>query len=269
MSVQERALQIKQRLAAGKTVVGCFVSLGSAIAAEIMGAAGYDCAVIDLEHGSGDERLAMDQLQALAAANCIGMVRVESNQRQRVHRVLDAGAHGIMFPRIDSAGEARAAVAAMRYPSDGGMRGVASSTRACEYGANFQPYLAGSKNLLSMIQIESEAAVACVEEIAAVPGADVLFLGPWDLSFGMGIMGEFDHPRFVAAVERTAAAASAHGKVAGILLPANKSVAHYHAIGYRFILSGADAIMLQQAARGAAKSLLDQRAAVDCDVSSA
>jgi len=261
MSVQDRAVELKQRLAAGGTVVGCFVSLGSAIAAEIMGAAGYDCAVIDLEHGSGDERAALDQMQALAATTCISLVRVESNQRQRVHRVLDAGAHGVMFPRIESADEARAAVAAMRYPPDG-VRGVASSTRACQYGANFQPYLAGSKNLLSMIQIESEAAVACVEEIVAVSGVDVLFLGPWDLSFGMGIMGEFDHPRFVAAVERTAAAAAAHGKYAGILLPANKTIAHYHALGYRFILSGADAIMLQQAARVAAKSLLEQRAAL-------
>ena len=261
MNVQDRALRLKQQLTSGGTVVGCFISLGSPIAAEIMGAAGYDCAVIDLEHGSGDERHALDQMQALSATNCVSLVRVESNQRQRVHRVLDAGAHGIMFPRIDSAEEARAAIAAMRYPPDG-TRGVASSVRACEYGANFQPYLAGSKNLLSMIQIESEAAVACVEEIAAVPGVDILFLGPWDLSFGMGIMGEFDHPRFVAALERTAAAAAARGIAAGILLPANKTVAHYHALGYRFILSGADAIMLQQAARAAAKSLLEQRAAL-------
>ena len=261
MNVQDRALRLKQQLTSGGTVVGCFISLGSPIAAEIMGAAGYDCAVIDLEHGSGDERHALDQMQALSATNCVSLVRVESNQRQRVHRVLDAGAHGIMFPRIDSAEEARAAIAAMRYPPEG-TRGVASSVRACEYGANFQPYLAGSTNLLSMIQIESEAAVACVEEIAAVPGVDILFLGPWDLSFGMGIMGEFDHPRFVAALERTAAAAAAQGIAAGILLPANKSVAHYHALGYRFILSGADAIMLQQTARAAAKSLLEQRAAL-------
>jgi 4-hydroxy-2-oxoheptanedioate aldolase len=262
MSVQDKALHIQQQLAAGKTVVGCFLSLGSALTAEIMGAAGYDCAVIDLEHGSGDERAALDQLQALSATNCVGMVRVESNQRQRVHRMLDTGAHGLMFPRIDSPEEARAAIAAMRYPPDG-VRGVASSVRACEYGANFLPYLEGSKHLLSMIQIESEAAVACVDEIAAVPGVDVLFLGPWDLSFGMGIMGQFDHPRFVAAVERTSAAAARHGKVAGILLPSNRSVAHYHALGYRFILSGADAIMMQQAARAAAKSLLEQREAVD------
>jgi len=261
MNVQDRALRLKQQLTSGGAVVGCFLSLGSPIAAEIMGAAGYDCAVIDLEHGSGDERHALDQMQALSATNCVSLVRVESNQRQRVHRVLDAGAHGIMFPRIDSAEEARAAIAAMRYPPEG-TRGVASSVRACEYGANFQPYLAGSTNLLSMIQIESEAAVACVEEIAAVPGVDILFLGPWDLSFGMGIMGEFDHPRFLAAVERTSAAAAAHGIAAGVLLPANKTVAHYHALGYRFILSGADAIMLQQAARTAAKSLLEQRAAL-------
>ena len=262
MTVQDRALSLKQQFASGRTVVGCFLSLGNAITAEIMGAAGYDCAVIDLEHGSGDERAALDQIQALSATNCISLVRVESNARTRVHRMLDAGAHGVMFPRIESAEEARAAIAAMRYPPEG-VRGVASSVRACAYGVNFRPYLAGSANLLSIIQVESEAAVECADEIARVPGVDVLFLGPMDLSFGMGILGEFDHPRFVAAVERTSAAAAAHGKAAGILLPAGKTVADYHALGYRFILSGTDAIMLQQSARIAAKSLLEQREAVD------
>jgi 4-hydroxy-2-oxoheptanedioate aldolase len=200
-------------------------------------------------------------MQALAATRCTPLVRVESTERQRVHRVLDAGAAGIMFPRIDSVEQARTAVAAMRYPP-GGVRGVASSNRACAYGGNFRPYLAGSSSLLSIIQIESLPALESVEGIAAVDGVDVLFIGPWDLSFGMGILGEFDRPEFTAAIRRTAEAASRHGKHTGILLPAGHDIAAYHHLGYRFIVSGADAILLNHAARALAQTLNEQRSAL-------
>jgi len=261
VTVQEQARQLRERLATGETILGCFLSLGSAITAEVMGAAGYDCAVVDLEHGSGDEVNILAQMQGLAASGCAAIVRVEYNHRQRVQRALDGGAHGVMFPRVESADEARAAVASMRYPPDG-VRGLASSVRACGYGGNFQPYLEASKNLLSVIQVESEAAVEEVDAIAAIEGVDVLFLGPWDLTLSMGILCQFDHPRFVRAVERTAAAAKAQGKTAGILLPPGKPVREYHELGYRFILSGVDAIFLQQAAYAAARSLRDQRDAL-------
>lgn len=264
MKVQDSAARIRAALDAGETIIGCFLSLGSPLTAEIMGAAGFDCAMIDLEHGSGSERDALDQLQALAASGCPGFVRVESAERQRVHRVLDAGAHGVMFPRIETAEEARAAAAAMRYPP-AGTRGVASSTRACEYGANFEPYLTGSPNLLTIIQIESETAVKNAGDIAAVDGVDVLFIGPWDLSFGMGILGQFDHPKFQTAIQNAAESARRHRKHLGILLPAGKRLNDFHAAGFRFILSGTDAVLLQQAARSAAKSLFEQRATLSRD----
>jgi len=109
---------------------------------------------------------------------------------QRVHRVLDFGAHGIMFPRIDSAAEAIAAVAAMRYPP-AGVRGVAFSNRAGGYGSNFRPYMAGSAALVTIVQIESPAAVENADAIAAVDGVDVLFIGPSDLSHAMGHARQF------------------------------------------------------------------------------
>jgi 4-hydroxy-2-oxoheptanedioate aldolase len=255
---QETAARLRHRLTSGETVFGCFLSLGSAVTAEIMGAAGFDFALIDLEHGSGGERDAFAQMQALAASNCAALVRVESTQRQRVHRVLDSGAHGIMFPRIDSAAEAEAAVASMRYPP-AGVRGVASSNRACSYGANFRPYLEGSSNLLTIVQIESLAALEQADQIAAADGVDVLFVGPFDLSFAMGILGEFDNPRFVAAVKATGEAALRHGKHAGILLPAGQTVAQYHSAGYRFIVSASDAMLLGQSARSLVQSLHTQR----------
>lgn len=238
----------RDQLARGEAVLGCFLSLGSSATAELMANAGYDWGLIDLEHGAGDERDALSQMQALAAGGSIAIVRVESTARQRVHRILDFGAHGIMFPRIDTAEDAKAAVAAMRYPPDG-VRGVAFSNRAGGYGSNFRPYMAGSLSLITIVQIESPAAVQNADAIAAIEGVDVLFVGPSDLSHSMGMLGNFEHPDFVSAIQRTAKAASSNGKHCGILLPSPKDFQKYYDLGYRFIASGSDAVLLNQAAR--------------------
>jgi 4-hydroxy-2-oxoheptanedioate aldolase len=251
---QVGAALFRERLARGEAVLGCFLSLGSAQTAELMAAAGYDWALIDLEHGAGDERDALAQMQALATRRCITIVRVESSARQRVHRVLDFGAHGIMFPHVDTAEEAAAAVAAMRYPP-AGVRGVAFSNRACGYGSNFRPYLEGSTSLLTIVQIESPAAVKNAEAIAAVEGVDVLFIGPSDLSHSLGILGNFEHPDFEAAVRRIAQAALSRGKHCGILLPTPRDLSRYLELGCRFIASGSDAVLLNNAARALVQSL--------------
>ncbi len=194
-------------------------------------------------------------MQALEHTPAATVVRVESNARQRAHRVLDLGAHGIMFPRIDCAADAAAAVAAMRYPPQG-VRGVAFANRACEFGASSRTYFAeANSSLLCIVQIETELSVQNVEEIAAVEGADVLFIGPSDLSQSLGIFGQFDHPRFIDAIQRTAAAAAKHNKATGILLPKPDDFAHYHSLGYRFIASGSDGVLLSNAARNLVKTL--------------
>lgn len=255
MQTQIKAAELKRRLTQGETVLGCFLSLGSALTTELMGQAGYDWALIDLEHGAGDERDALAQLQALSATPAAAIVRVESNARQRAHRVLDLGAHGVMFPRIDCAEDARSAASAMRYPPLG-VRGVAFSNRVCEYGSNFRPYLeASSEALLTIVQIETRAAVEHVDEIARVDGVDVLFIGPSDLSHSYGILGQFDHPDFVNAIQKTVDAARRHGRALGILLPKPDDLGHYVSLGFRFIASGSDAVLLNNAARGLVQSL--------------
>src|SRR5918993_5641884 len=137
---QDVAGRLKARLQGGEALLGCFLSLGSSLTAEIMGAAGYDWGLIDLEHGAGGEPEALLQMQALQGSGCAAFVRVEGTERQRSHRVLDFGAHGIMFPRVDTPEQAEQAVAAMRYPL-GGVRGLAFSNRACMYGSNLRPYM--------------------------------------------------------------------------------------------------------------------------------
>lgn len=246
---------LKERVRKGDTIFGCFLGLGSPLTAEIMGMAGYDWALIDLEHGAGDERETLHQLQALEHTSAATIVRVESNARQRVHRVLDLGAYGIMFPRIDTPQQARDAVAAMRYPP-GGVRGVALANRACEFGASYRQYMQTVEDsLLCVVQIETESSLENVEDIAAVGGVDVLFIGPSDLSQSLGIFGEFGNPRFRGAVERIAAAARTWHKGIGILLPKPEDFDFYHELGFRFIASGADGVLLNNAARNLVRTL--------------
>jgi 4-hydroxy-2-oxoheptanedioate aldolase len=250
---------MKQRLQNGETLLGCFLNLGSPLTAEMVGKAGFDFVVIDLEHGSGTEADVLHQLQALENTGAKSVIRVEGHARQRSHRVLDLGAHGIMFPRVNTADEARASVAALRYPPEG-VRGVASMNRACEFGLTFHEYVNTSKgSLLGVMQIETAEAVANADAIAAVEGVDVLFTGPLDLSMSLGILGQYDHPEFLKALGATSGAARNHGKTAGVLMTAPDMFFRYHDYGYRFIACGSDGALVNQAARGLAGSLRNFR----------
>jgi 4-hydroxy-2-oxoheptanedioate aldolase len=251
---------LRQRLLGGDTLLGCFLNLGSSLTTEIVGKAGFDFVVIDLEHGAGSESDVTAQLQALVHTNTAAVIRVESHERQRAHRVLDAGAHGIMFPRVNNAEEAQNTVAALRYPPQG-VRGVAAMNRACDFGVAFRSYVdSANSSLLGVLQIESEEAVRNVDEIAAVDGADVLFIGPLDLTVSLGIIQQLDHPRFVEAVEKTAAAARKHGKALGILMPKAEDFTRFFDFGCRFIACNSDGGLLTGAARALSQSLVSQRA---------
>lgn len=255
---QDVAGRLRERLKAGEALIGCFLSLGSSLTSEIMGAAGYDWAIIDLEHGAGGEPEALVQMQALAGTGCAAVVRVEGWERQRTHRVLDFGAHGIMFPRVDTPEQARQAVAGMHYPEKG-VRGLAFSNRSSLYGTNFRAYMENAANLLTIIQIESPLAVENAEAIASVDGVDILFVGPTDLSHAMGIYGQFERPEFISALEHTAEAAAKHGKISGLLLPTPGDLKRYYNAGFRFIASGSDAVLLNIAARNLVASLQQSR----------
>lgn len=232
----------------GDTLMGSFISTGYPVNTELMGLAGFDFLIIDLEHGVGSERDILTQLYALQSTSAIPVVRVESHEKQRTHRLLDLGVQGIMFPRVDTAEQARACVASMRYPPDG-VRGVATVVRAADYGTHYNDYRVESKtSLLPIIQIESAEAVKNVEEIAAVDGVGVLFVGPMDLSTSLGIFRQYDHPLFLDALQKTLEAAKKHNRVAGILLPNVETTRHYRNMGFRFIAAGTDILLLKTAA---------------------
>jgi 4-hydroxy-2-oxoheptanedioate aldolase len=249
---------LKKRVQAGEVLFGTFVNLGSSLTAEIIGSAGYDWALIDLEHGAGDERETLFQMQALEHTPASPLVRIESSNRPRFHRVLDFGASGIMIPRVDSVEQAKEVVACMRFPPLG-IRGVAQMNRACEFGKSFQDYVDhGQSQLLCIVQIESPQAVQSADSIALLDGVDVLFVGPVDLSHSMGIPGQMEHPEFTNALQVVASAAKKGGKAAGILLRTPEDAPRLLAMGYTFFGCGSDGSMLRSAAHSQLINLREQ-----------
>jgi 2-keto-3-deoxy-L-rhamnonate aldolase RhmA len=251
-------MNLKQRLQKDEAVHGCWLNLGSCVSAEILSGAGFDWLLIDLEHGFQTEKDVLPQLQAIRHSNAAPLVRVESNQLQRVQKVLDTGAMGVMFPRLYKLQDVKQAVACLRYPPSGN-RGIAKMMRASDYGNDFEGYLEATRNILGIIQIETLELLEQVEEVAAIDGVDVLFTGPADLSMALGVFGQWDHPDFIEAATRIARAAREKGKAAGVLFMDPSQYGFYFEKGYRFIGCGSDMLFLNNQARSTADILKELR----------
>jgi 4-hydroxy-2-oxoheptanedioate aldolase len=232
---------LRRRVLAGEPTIGAFINLGSVAAAELAARAGYDWLLVDLEHGMGTEADVHAQLLAIQGTSTAGLVRVPSAERLRVGRALDLGADGVMIPRLETQAQVRETLSWLRYPPDG-VRGVALGTRGGGYGEHTHDDLAATVNpsILGVFQVESPAAVEAADALAALPGVDVLFVGPADLSHAMGMPGRFDDPAFTAALDRVVAACRRHAKSAGILLRDGAAVEASSAQGFTFLGVGSD-----------------------------
>ena len=227
-SIRERALK-------GEILSGTWLITGSSVCAEIAGQAGFDWAVCDLEHGMGHLDSLLHQLQALDSTPCCPVVRVAWNEHWMIKRVLDMGACGVMIPYVNDAREAEQAAKAIRYPPQG-IRGLTPLSRHAEYGKRYAEYYKEANDkILTIAQIETEKGAQNAEEIAAVDGIDVLFIGPMDLSLGLGILGQFDHPRYKEAAAKVVASCKKHGKAAGVLLLNPAQLAPTVEAGFTFI----------------------------------
>lgn len=230
----------RTRVMAREWVAGTFLNLGSSITVEIAGRAGFDWVLIDHEHGFGGEDTLVHQLQAMNGAPAAPIVRIRVNEWSLFKRALDLGAHGVMVPYVNTPEEARAAAQSMHYPPRG-TRGVARFHRGSDYGVTFEPYFAQERDsLVLMTQIESREAVENAEAIAAVEGVDVLFVGPTDLSYNMGIRDQLEHPDFTDALRRVVQAAQRAGKAGGILVHLPHLVPKVRALGFTVVALGSD-----------------------------
>jgi len=248
------------RVLSGEILYGCWAGLGSPLAAELVGRAGFDWVVVDLEHGAGTESELLAHLNAIEVTGATALVRPQSGERLRIGRALDLGAAGVVIPRLDSTAEAREAVTFLRYPP-AGMRGVALLTRGARLGTVGHSEVGMiNRDIVGIVQVESPGALRDAPEIAALDGVDVLFVGPADLSHSLGVPGQFSDPTYQAALKAVVAACRANGKAAGILLYDHTSFGPHVDLGFTFVGLGADASFVVSGAAAALKSARSSRA---------
>ena len=238
--------RLRGRLAAGEATVGTFLGLASPAAAEVCAAAGPDWLVLDLEHGGGGEEQIAPTVLASAAYGVPTVVRVEADVRIRLGRVLDLGAAGVMLPRMESAGQVAEALRHLRYPPAGD-RGVAAYTRAGRFGLDPGALERANDELLCVVQIESAAAVAHADAIAALDGADVLFVGPSDLGHDLGVPGDLTAAALLESLATVRAAAGRHGKACGLLVGDGAAARRHAEEGWCFMGVGSDSTLLADA----------------------
>ena len=220
-------------------LAGTFLNLGSATSVEIAAGVGFDWLLIDLEHGSGSFSDLRSLLIACRNSEAAPIVRIPSVDPDLVKFVMDSGAAGIMFPFVSTAEEAKTAVDCMKYPPMG-RRGVASAIRATDFSRNWENYFQNAnENSLVVAQIETTDAVENVDEIAAVDGVDVLFVGPLDLSVNLGHPADFAAAPVEAALQRVVDVCRDSGKVPGIL-SRPEFVQRHKEMGFRFFALGSD-----------------------------
>lgn len=242
----------KARMAAGETLFGVWLELGSPMVAEVLAECGYDCAMMDMEHGPHSIGDTIGMMQAMKGTGCLPLTRIPANDPVAIKRVLDAGVRGVMVPSVNTAEEAEAAVAACRYPPRGKRGYAASIVRATRFGLDLEDYLRRfeEEELLVICQIETCEAVENIENIAAVEGVDLLFIGPNDLTADAGFFNRLDAPEVDAMVTRVEEACRAAGRGLGAIVSPNRSLAQLKASGgYRMILQDADAALLRDSAR--------------------
>lgn len=237
--MQERVNGLKPALGEGRPAIGIWCSLASAITTEVVAGSGADWLLIDGEHSPNDLRSILAQLQAAAAFPVEAAVRLPSDDANLIKQAMDIGARSLMIPNVRTAAQAKAIVAAMAYAPQG-IRGFSVAQRANAYGRVRDYHANANRQQLLVAQIECETGVANAAEIAAVPGVDVLFVGPGDLSTNMGAMGNPSAPHVQDAIASVLRAARAQGKAAGILAPQQADAQRYLAAGFTMVAVGSD-----------------------------
>jgi 4-hydroxy-2-oxoheptanedioate aldolase len=243
----------KRGLRDGRQQIGLWNSIPGPVAAEMLAGTGFDWITVDTEHSLTDIPDVLGMLQAMAPYPVTPVVRPQSQDPVLIKRLLDFGAQTLMIPYVQSAAEAKALVSAMRY-APRGFRGVAGGTRASGFGQVANYMARAEEELCLIVQIETHAAVAAIEDIAAVDGVDALFIGPADLAASLGHPGDQSHPEVVAAIEAAIKRIVAAGKPAGILTVDQDFARRCIGWGTRFTAVGVDLWLLSAAARGLAAS---------------
>ncbi len=236
----------KADMAAGKLQIGLWCSLCSPIAAELVSYSGFDWLLLDTEHSPNEVPDILGQLQASARGTAHAIVRPAWNDPVLIKRYLDIGAETLLLPYVQNAQEAMRAVEATRYPPTG-IRGVTGSGRASRFGRVTDYLKNANDQVCVLVQVETREALGKLDEIAAVPGVDGVFIGPSDLSASFGHIGNPAHREVQAAIEDAGKRIRAAGKGAGILTGNEEEARRYIGWGYNFVALGTDLVLLARA----------------------
>jgi 4-hydroxy-2-oxoheptanedioate aldolase len=240
---------LKQRLLAGQKQLGIVLMLPSPDVAEILSQTGIDMAMIDQEHGAGGLQDFIAQDRAIRGSAMAAMVRVPHGELTYAQRLLDNGCRAIVFPGVDTAEQAEEIVRACFYPPRG-HRGAGSGLRGANHGVDLHYYTPESEDgTLIVAQIESATAVANIDAICAVPGIDMLLIGPRDLSATIGKLGQLGDAEVQALVAHAARRIKAAGKLLACTLLAGKTASQMFDEGFDLVLAGIEVNFLIQGAK--------------------
>ncbi|WP_294621267.1 HpcH/HpaI aldolase/citrate lyase family protein [uncultured Roseovarius sp.] len=241
--------RFKTRLAKGEMLYGCWAGFADAYATEVLATANFDWLVIDGEHAPNDLRSIMAQLQVLEGRHSVPVVRLPMGEVWAIKQVLDTGAQTLLIPMVESADEAHDLVRATRYPPQGIRGSGAALARASHFSAI--PDYIGTANaqICLLVQVETRAGIAALDDILAVDGVDGVFIGPSDLAADMGHAGDSSAPEVQEAIQDALARIKAAGKAPGILALDHATALTYRDWGAQFLAVGIDVVMLAKCAR--------------------
>jgi 2-dehydro-3-deoxyglucarate aldolase len=240
---------IKQKLRSGGVTLGSWMQLPNASVAEIMGKAGYDWIVVDLEHGSFNIETLVNVNRAIELGGSAPFVRLPNIDPKTIKDSLEAGARGLIFPMVESLEQLENAINWSLYPPLG-IRGVGYS-RANLFGKQFDEYYQASSELVFVAQIEHINAVKNLGSILTARHLDAIIVGPYDLSASMNLTAQFDHPEFIAAIESIKSQAIESNIPLGmhVVQPDSSELQSKIDEGYQFIAYSLDAVFLYQSAQ--------------------
>lgn len=235
----DRPLSLRDRLRRGPPLLATFSIIASVEVVEMIGLAGFDAVILDMEHGPYGVQALGPLILAARARGLFPVARVRTNEASLIGAALDAGAAGVLVPQVPSADAALAAVSAARFAPEGS-RGANPWVRAADFTAGPDWFSRANQDVAVMVMIEGKEGVQAVPEVLNTPTLDAVFLGPVDLSHALGVPGQTEHPLVLERVERVVAQAAERGMAVAVFAPTPKAARRWLDRGVRFVAVGVD-----------------------------
>ncbi len=238
--MNEKLLENFNRKLRSGGVFGPFIQSSDAAFTEAAGWSGFDYVILDMEHGPTSLQEMQHHVRAAQVAGMLPIIRVHTLSEIEICHALDIGAGGVQIPQITKASEAELAVKAAKYHPQG-MRGVCPFVRAAHYGALAMPeYFPGANKTLVVIQLEGKEAIKNMDEIFSVPGIDIAFIGPFDLSQSLGLTGQVTHPAVIAEMQKIVAKAKEKNLAVGSFTVSRDMVKVWKDAGVQYLSYSTD-----------------------------